>query len=102
MLVIAQVFSEIRDTLGITQTEMATLTGVSSATLSSIESGRRALSVNIRDKIIAGLPLTQELIDKLNSGTDPWVVQEISELNRRLKRLEDILLKEHYSKNKGV
>lgn len=93
MLAIAKAFQEIRDTLGITQTQMADLTGVSPATLSSIESGRRALSRNIKEKIIAGLPLTPDLIDKLNEGTDPWVVQEIEGLKQEVRQLKALVLK---------
>lgn len=93
MLAIAKTFQEIRDSLGITQAEMAELTGVSPATLSSIESGRRALSNNIKEKIIAGLPLTPELVDQLHLGTDPWVVQEIEELKKELKHLKTLVLK---------
>ena len=92
MLAIAKTFQEIRDTLGISQTQMADLTGVSPATLSSIESGRRALSRNIKEKIIAGLPLTPDLIDKLNEGDDPWVVQEIEELKKEVKQLRTLVL----------
>jgi len=92
MLAIAKTFQEIRDTLGITQTQMAELTGVSPATLSSIESGRRALSGNIKQKIIAGLPLTPELIEQLDKGADPWVVQEIEELKKEVKRLKSMVL----------
>jgi DNA-binding XRE family transcriptional regulator len=92
MLAIAKTFQEIRDTLGITQSQMATLTGVSSATLSSIESGRRAMSRNIKERIIAGLPLTQDLIDKLNEGTDPWVVQEIENLKTEVHQLKAMVL----------
>lgn len=92
MLAIAKTFQEIRDTLGISQTQMADLTGVSPATLSSIESGRRALSRNIKEKIIAGLPLTPDLIDKLNEGDDPWVVQEIEELKKEVKQLRAMVL----------
>lgn len=92
MLAIAKTFQEIRDTLGISQKQMADLTGVSPATLSSIESGRRALSLNIKEKIIAGLPLTPDLIDKLNEGTDPWVVQEIEGLKEEVKQLKALVL----------
>ena len=92
MLSIAQTFQEIRDTLGITQAQMAELTGVSSATLSSIESGRRALSHNIKERIIAGLPLTPELINKLNEGADPWIVQEIENLKKEVRQLRSIVL----------
>jgi transcriptional regulator with XRE-family HTH domain len=92
MLAIAKTFQEIRDTLGINQKQMAELTGVSSGTLSSIESGRRALSQPIKDKLIAGLPLTPELIDKLNTGTDPWVVQEIEGLKQEVKSLRKLIL----------
>lgn len=92
MLAIAKTFQEIRDTLGISQTQMAELTGVSPATLSSIESGRRALSRNIKEKIIAGLPLTPELVDKLNEGADPWVVQEIEGLKKEVKQLRTMVL----------
>lgn len=93
MLAIAKTFQEIRDTLGISQTQMAELTGVSPATLSSIESGRRALSRNIKEKIIAGLPLTPDLVDKLNEGTDPWVVQEIEGLKQEVRQLKALVLK---------
>lgn len=93
MLAIAKTFQEIRNTLGITQTQMAELTGVSPATLSSIESGRRALSGNIKEKIIAGLPLTPELLNQLNEGTDPWVVQEIEGLKKEIKELKVLVLK---------
>lgn len=92
MLAIAQTFQEIRDTLGINQKQMADLTGVSSCTLSSIESGRRALSQSIKDKLIAGLPLTPELIDKLNTGADPWVVQEIEGLKKEVQSLRLLVL----------
>jgi DNA-binding XRE family transcriptional regulator len=93
MLAIAKTFQEIRDTLGISQTQMAALTGVSTATLSSIESGRRAMSYKIKEKIIAGLPLTPELIEKLNEGTDPWVVQEIDALKKEIKQLKSLVLR---------
>jgi transcriptional regulator with XRE-family HTH domain len=93
MLAIAKTFQEIRDTLGISQTQMADLTGVSPATLSSIESGRRALSRNIKEKIIAGLPLAPDLIYKLSEGDDPWVVQEIEELKKEVKQLKAMVLK---------
>lgn len=93
MLAVAKTFQEIRDTLGISQKQMADLTGVSPATLSSIESGRRALSRNIKEKIIAGLPLTPDLVDKLNEGADPWVVQEIEGLKQEVKQLKALVLK---------
>lgn len=69
-----KLFTTIRKLNGLTQQDMADRLGVSRSLIMKIENGDRALTADVRNKLMNNLTLTPELL---------------AEINRLIKTLED-------------